>query len=81
LRAILWGALRHVGMKDSWIWIAQALAFWLGHLGTLLHASFSFWLLILVGGLVFGWLAWRSHSIAPGMLAHGIANGLSQFIG
>lgn len=79
-RGFLWGILRKTGLKDVWIWIVQAGLFWLGHAYAFLYGPFSFWLIVPVGGLVLGLLAWRSRSIAPGMVAHGLANGLSQFI-
>jgi membrane protease YdiL (CAAX protease family) len=34
-----------------------------------------FWIFIPVAGLLFGLLTWRSRSIAPAMLAHGMVNG------
>lgn len=79
-RGFLWGGLRKTGLKDVWIWLVQAALFWLSHLVTLLNAPISFWLIVPVGGLVLGGLAWRSRSIAPGILAHGLANGLSGFM-
>lgn len=79
-RGFLWGGLRKTGLKDVWIWLLQTALFWLSHLATLMYAPISFWLIIPVGGLVFGWLAWRSRSIAPSIVAHGLANGLSQFM-
>jgi membrane protease YdiL (CAAX protease family) len=79
-RGFLWGSLRKTGLKDIWIWLAQAGLFWLGHAYALLYTPFSFWLIVPVGGLVLGLLAWRSRSIAPSMVAHGLANGLSQFM-
>lgn len=79
-RGFLWGSFRKTGLKDVWIWLLQAALFWLSHLSTLLYAPFSFWLIVPVGGLVLGLLAWRSRSIAPSLLAHGLANGLSGFM-
>jgi membrane protease YdiL (CAAX protease family) len=79
-RGFLWGSLRKVGIKDVWCWLIQAGLFWLGHAYALLYAPFSFWMIVPVGGLVLGWLAWRSRSIAPSLVAHGLANGLSQFM-
>jgi membrane protease YdiL (CAAX protease family) len=79
-RGFLWGCLRKTGLKDLWIWLVQAGLFWLGHAYAFLYAPYSFWLIVPVGGLVLGLLAWRSRSIAPSIIAHGFANGLSQFI-
>jgi membrane protease YdiL (CAAX protease family) len=73
-RGFLWGALRQAGWKDGWICMFQAGLFCLGHIFYLtggLYWSFGFTFL---AGLVWGILAWRSHSIAPSMLAHGFSN-------
>lgn len=81
-RGFLWGSLRKTGLKDVWIWLIQAGLFWLGHFYALTNgAPWSFWLIVPVGGLVLGLLAWRSRSIATSMLAHGLANGLGQIVG
>jgi membrane protease YdiL (CAAX protease family) len=77
-RGFLWGYLQKMGWRDVWIWLFQAGLFWLGHLFYINSAPISFWLLIPLGGLVLGWLAWRSRSIATSMAAHGVMNGLSQ---
>jgi membrane protease YdiL (CAAX protease family) len=76
-RGFLWGLLRKVGLKEIWIWLIQAGLFWLGHLYYLGKRPWSFWLVI-PGGLVLGWLAWRSRSIANSMIAHGLENGFGQ---
>jgi membrane protease YdiL (CAAX protease family) len=81
-RGFLWGSLRKTGLKDVWIWLIPAGLFWLGHFYALTNgAPWSFWLIVPVGGLVLGLLAWRSRSIATSMLAHGLANGLGQIVG
>lgn len=81
-RGFLWGSLRKTGLKDVWIWLIQAGLFWLGHFYALTNgAPWSFWLIVPVGGLILGLLAWRSRSIATSMLAHGLANGLGQIVG
>ena len=79
-RGFLWGGLRKTGLREVWIWLVQAGLFWLGHAYAFLYGPFSFWLIVPIAGLVLGLLVWRSRSIAPGMIAHGLANGLSQFI-
>ena len=76
-RGFLWGLLRKAGLKEIWIWLIQAGLFWLGHLYYLAKRPWSFWLLI-PGGLVLGWLAWRSRSIATSMIAHGLTNSFAQ---
>jgi membrane protease YdiL (CAAX protease family) len=39
-----------------------------------------FLLIIPIGGLLLGFLAWRSRSIAVSMLAHGLGNGIGQIV-
>ncbi len=75
-RGFLWGALRRAGWKDVWVWATQAGLFWLAHIYWLGHSPMSFWVIVPVGGLVFGLLAWGSRSIGVSMVAHGLANGI-----
>jgi len=77
-RAFLWGYLLKNGWRDFWIWGFQAVLFSLAHLYYLNTAPISFWLVVPVGGLVLGWLAWRSRSIASSMVAHGVLNGMGS---
>jgi membrane protease YdiL (CAAX protease family) len=74
-RGMLWGTLRKLGWGELWIWLLQAVlfsaahgAFWQDSNAILSGVS------ILVGGLFFGFLAWRARSIAPGALAHAFYN-------
>jgi len=74
-RGFLWGALLRAGWKHGWICLFQAGLFCLGHIYYLpagLYGSFGF---TFMGGLVLGVLAWRSHSIATSITAHGFNNG------
>jgi membrane protease YdiL (CAAX protease family) len=75
-RGFLWGALRRKGWRDHRIWLAQAALFWLAHIYWLGRSPVSFWVIVPLGGLVFGLLAWRSRSIAVSMVAHGFVNGV-----
>lgn len=77
-RAFLWGYLRKSGWRDMWIWIFQAGLFSLAHLYYLNSAPISFWFVVPFGGLVLGWLAWRSRSIATSMVAHGVSNSMGS---
>ncbi len=79
-RGFLWGALRRAGRRETWIWVTQAGLFWLSHLYYWDRAPLSFWVIVPLGGLVLGWLAWRSRSIATSMIAHGLTNGVGQMI-
>ena len=80
-RGFLWGYLRKIGWRDLWIWLFQGLLFILAHLYYAKSAPISFWLIVPLGALVMGWLAWRSRSIATSMSAHGVINGLTNNLG
>jgi membrane protease YdiL (CAAX protease family) len=69
-RGFLWGYLRSLRWKEAWIWVLQALLFMLAHLYFINALRVQFWVVVPAAGLIFGLLAWRSRSIAPGMLAH-----------
>ncbi len=73
-RGFLWGYLRRLGWREAWIWLIQTLLFMLAHLYFIDALHFQFWILIPGSALVFGLFAWRSRSIAPGMLAHAAIN-------
>jgi membrane protease YdiL (CAAX protease family) len=79
-RGFLWGALHKAGWKDGWIWLTQAGLFWLAHFYYFRHANVSFWLTVPLGGLLLGFIAWRSRSIAASLLAHGCYNGFGQIV-
>jgi membrane protease YdiL (CAAX protease family) len=79
-RGFLWGCLRQRGLRDPLIWLIQAALFWLAHIYYLGQVPFSFWVLVPSVGLAFGWLAWRSRSIAPPLIAHTMVNALTQIV-
>ena len=78
-RGFLWGHLREKGWNDKVIWLSQAALFWLAHLNYV-QKPFTFWLVIPLSGLAYGWLAWKSRSVAPSMLAHGVYNSLAAVL-
>jgi hypothetical protein len=73
-RGFLWGYLCRLGWREKWVWITQMLLFMMAHLYFINAMHVQFWVLVPVAGLLFGLLAWRSRSIAPGMLAHAAYN-------
>ncbi len=73
-RGFLWGYLRRLGWPDGRAWLLQAGLFMIAHLYFINALRLQFWLLIPASGLLFGLFAWRSRSIAPGMLAHAAVN-------
>jgi membrane protease YdiL (CAAX protease family) len=75
-RGFLWGYLRQAGLREAWIWLIQAGLFVLGHLYHIVLYPFSFWVVVPTGALLFGWMAWRSRTIASSMLVHALTNTL-----
>jgi membrane protease YdiL (CAAX protease family) len=78
-RGFLWGFLRERGWNEKVIWLSQAALFWLAHLNYV-QRPYTFWLVIPLSGLVYGWLAWKSRSLAPSMLAHAAYNSLAAVL-
>jgi membrane protease YdiL (CAAX protease family) len=73
-RGFLWGYLRELGWREIWVWLVQAGLFMSAHLYFKDALPFNFWIVVPVTGLLFGLLAWRSRSIASGMMAHAAYN-------
>jgi membrane protease YdiL (CAAX protease family) len=75
-RGFLWGYLRRqLKWRESVIWIFQTILFMLAHVYRASHDPLLFWVIIPLSGLLFGMLVWRSRSLAPAILAHGLING------
>ena len=79
-RGFLWGTLRRAGWKNIWILLFQTILFMIGHLFDFPSYPISFWIVVPLGGLVLGLLAWRSHSIATSMVGHGFMNAVGQMV-
>jgi membrane protease YdiL (CAAX protease family) len=79
-RGFLWGYLHARGMSDRRILLVQTLMFSVAHIYYLGVQPFSFWILVPSAGLMFGYLAWKSRSITPSLVAHSIVNSLPGFI-
>ena len=79
-RGFLWGGLRRAGWKNLWILIFQTILFMIGHIYYFGSFPISFWIVVPFGGLVFGVLAWRSHSIATSIAGHGFFNAVGQMV-
>lgn len=74
-RGFLWGYLRQLKWKEGLICIFQAMLFTSAHVYLAGQFPWMFWVFIPGAALLFGQLAWRSRSIAPGILAHALING------
>jgi len=73
-RGFLWGYLRKLKWRELWIWLFQAGLFTFSHIYYINRYPISFWIIVPVGALILGWLAWRSRTIASSMAAHGMIN-------
>ncbi len=80
-RGFLWGYLRKLKWHELWIWLFQTSLFMLGHIYYLHSSLLSFWIAVPVGGLILGWLAWRSRTTASSMMAHGVLNATAASFG
>lgn len=75
-RGLLWGYLKKANWKEVWIWIFQGLLFLSGHFYYFRTYKYSFtW--VLISGLTFGLIAWRSKNITNSMITHAIMNSQS----
>jgi membrane protease YdiL (CAAX protease family) len=79
-RGFLWGALRRAGWKDAWVLLLQWALFWLAHIYWLDRSPVTFWVIVPLGGLVLGALAWGARSIGVSMIAHGLLNGVLNIV-
>jgi hypothetical protein len=79
-RGFLWGYLRKAGWKNIWILLFQAGLFMIGHIYYVIEAPISFWLIVPLGALVLGALAWRSRTICSSLAAHAVVNGFGYTI-
>ena len=79
-RGFLWGFLKKAGWRDVGIWLFQAGLFMISHIYYIKRFPFSFWVIVPIGGLVIGYAAWRSRSIANSMITHGIGNALGGIL-
>lgn len=76
-RGFLWGYLRKAGLSDIQTLLVQAALFWVAHFFQAGRGfSAGFFILIPVGSLVFGLLAWRARSVTASMAAHSVVNAM-----
>ncbi len=73
-RGFLWGYLRRLGWKEFWIWLMQGAIFVSAHWYFKDALPFNFWVVVPLAGLILGLFAWRTRSLAPGMMAHAAYN-------
>jgi len=80
-RGFLWGALRKTGWKDAWIWLLQAGLFTLAHMYYFGRNPISLFIIVPVGALALGLIAWKTRSISSSLAMHGIDNALGLMWG
>jgi membrane protease YdiL (CAAX protease family) len=80
-RGFLWGAMRKAGWKEVWIWLLQAGLFMLGHVYFFSVYPISLFVIIPVGGLILGLVAWKSRTISATLPLHGAMNTLGLLLG
>jgi membrane protease YdiL (CAAX protease family) len=74
-RGFLWGQLHRSKWSEVSILFFQAALFMSAHIYFAGQYPWRFWVLIPSAALLFGLLTWRTRSIAPAILAHGLING------
>jgi membrane protease YdiL (CAAX protease family) len=72
-RGFLWGVLRKQNWSESKILLFQAFLFWISH-GYYVNSPLTFWVALPLFSLWLGYLALKSKSVIPPMIAHGIFN-------
>jgi membrane protease YdiL (CAAX protease family) len=80
-RAFLWGALRRLGWRDVWIWLFQAGLFILAHMYYFGKFPISMSVIVPVGALALGLVAWKTRSISISLAFHGATNSLGALFG
>ena len=79
-RGFLWGHLKEAGWNENRIWVYQAALFTVAHLPYLFLGLWGSLVLSFLGGLGLGWLVRRSRAISTTVVAHGLTNGVAQFV-
>jgi membrane protease YdiL (CAAX protease family) len=77
-RGFLWGYLEDFRWKPIQIWLLQAAMFLLAHL-RYIDRPFTFLVAVPAAGLLFGWLSWKSRSIAASLVAHAAYNSIATY--
>ncbi len=74
-RGFLWGYLKNRAIGERWILLVQAGLFLISH-ARFIGRSTTFWITVPLGALAFGWLAWKSRSVTPSLIAHTVYNSM-----
>ena len=76
-RGFLWGGLRQLRLSDGLICVLQAGLFWLAHL-YYYNTGINFWVVIPIGSIVLGLVAWKTKNITYSMVTHAGMNTLGD---
>lgn len=72
-RGFLWGVLKNHKLKDTHILVVQGVLFWISHY-KYWNNPLVFWGSLPLFSLLLGFLAWKSKSIFPPLIAHALYN-------
>jgi len=78
-RGILWGFLRHKGIKEHWICIIQAVLFWVGHI-YYFNTGINFWIIHPLLAILLGLIVWKTKSITYSMILHSSVNTFTDYL-
>jgi membrane protease YdiL (CAAX protease family) len=79
-RGFLWGYLKRKGWKESKIFWAQGILFWLLHFSKLLVTPFTFFLILPVTTYISSKLTMHSKQIYPAFLSHAVINAVCSML-
>ena len=77
-RGFLWGYLRQCKYSDFSILCIQAILFWAGH--HFYYDSPMIWINVLISGLIFGIVAWKTKSLFLSAIVHACWNSASVLV-
>jgi membrane protease YdiL (CAAX protease family) len=80
-RGFLWGILIKYGWKNGAILLFQTILFMIGHAYYFNDAPLSLWILVPLAGITFGFLVWRSRTLASSLACHSIVNAFGYSFG
>lgn len=76
-RGFLWGGFRQLGLSNGLVCGLQAGLFWLAHI-YYYNTGINFWVIIPIGSIVLGLVAWKTRSITNSMVTHAFMNTLGD---
>lgn len=80
-RGFLCGYLHNLGWRVRTILLFQAVLFTLFHFAVIANNPWFFWPHLFGVSLVWGFIAWKSRSVAPSLISHALGNAISALLG